>query len=200
MSEHHVSVKFNGKPIKLNNNRCIFKTATVHIGQNEYPYKQIGNLLWTTVSLHEPLGEFKQDYCYSSNGELDNGYLYKLSSLLVAQNQYTDAFAQLIPNGWRMPTCADYSDLISNSNNPLDYISTSKGGLDTFGFNAELLGYKEFISDASVGGYGRQTFLAAADNLNHGMYYRFELYINKITYNEYIYNRNCHEIRLCKDA
>ena len=106
----------------------------VNIGGRDYPYIQIGNQLWLTENLKYTRAHFS--YPNDDSMNFDLGLLY----------QYYYVYNEIIPilpNGWRIPTLNDGFTLYNSIGNiASDYLSTSVGGRDTYGFNANLPGFR----------------------------------------------------------
>lgn len=104
----------------------------VEVGGIKYPFAKIGKLLWTTLSLRNETAH----YVTPQSGVKDYGVLY--------QYYYVNSeIKPLLPAGWRIPTLNDIKDLYDSvSHNSNDFISSEKGGNNSSGFSAMLLGYR----------------------------------------------------------
>ena len=80
-----------------------YTQTTVMVGSTEYNTTVIGDLEWTT----ENLAEFSGSYMYPGD-DIANvpeyGLLYRYSTAL-----------SLAPSGWRLPSQADYQNLVSET-------------------------------------------------------------------------------------
>lgn len=116
----------------------------VHIGEHDYPYVQIGNRLWTTVNLYEPLGSFGNttgtDSCWVDfNTGSEKGMMYALRSMTEGATARTQLEAML-PTGWRLPTQDDFIDLKIAANTDWRKLTLPEyGGTNELGFNAQLM-------------------------------------------------------------
>lgn len=112
---------------------------TIKIGEHEYPYVQIGNLLWTAKNLYEPIGTRDVNYkpiTIYGNEVLpdDRGFIYTSSTMTSILNSL------VLPEGWRIPTNNDYETLKSVGGNALRTLSGWKSinnmvPTDSFGFS-----------------------------------------------------------------
>lgn len=84
----------------------------VHIGEHDYPFVKIGNLLWMTQNIREPIGTLNTDYRVYTGKEEEYGYYYKGTTLFDGTTVKT-ALGNIIPSGWRVPTKADFDNLIA---------------------------------------------------------------------------------------
>jgi uncharacterized protein (TIGR02145 family) len=114
-------------------------SMSVHIGANDYPVVQIGNLLWTAANLAEPIpGRAGQTKYRWAHNETDNkngyGMLYAINSIHNDANGDRTALESLFPSGWRIPSNADMTNLKNNCSSYRDLMRVDQGGNDKFGF------------------------------------------------------------------
>lgn len=112
----------------------------VHIGNTDYDVVQIGDLLWTAANLAEPIPDTvsNQQYYRWAHNETDNtngyGMLYDIGSIHNNAGNRRTKLESLFPDGWRLPTQADMTDLVSNCTSYKDLMRADKGGNDKYGF------------------------------------------------------------------
>ena len=132
----------NGKILKANG-KILGKQEgsgdTVVIGNRAYPYKRFGNLYWLTENLKESVGTNAPPAGNPANVE-SKGLLYRLSTMMSLPNKVpTTSFANLIPNGWRIPTASDVADLFASvGGESVAYRELAK---EESGFNLTYPGY-----------------------------------------------------------
>ena len=130
------------------------KTAnSVLIGKTWYPYVQIGNLLWTTENLREPIGTKNTDYwIYDENTVVERGYIYKHQTVIKGESGVeSDALQALLHDGWHIPTESDAYNLLGTAGthwetSGYEFMATDatritpytddKGCTDVYGFHA----------------------------------------------------------------
>lgn len=103
----------------------------VEVDGIKYPYRQLGNLFWTTKSLRN----LTAHYVMPASGVSKYGLLYQYYYV------YTEIMP-LLPSGWRIPTQSDFIDLYGVSQVAKDFIVKTKGGNNSTRFSAMLLGYR----------------------------------------------------------
>lgn len=117
---------------------------TIKIGGIRYPIIKRGNLYWMAQNLRNPIGELNVDYKYRSEDTIEKyGLGYKDRSIMnYPSGTPTEAFASLIPDGWRIPTRSDFYSLGSGLSeyDGAKLLSKEEGGTDNFGFNGMLNG------------------------------------------------------------
>lgn len=84
----------------------------IHIGEHDYLFVKIGNLLWMTQNLREPIGALNTDYRVYTGKEEEYGYYYKGTTLFDG-TVVKPALEGIIPTGWRVPTQEDFENLIA---------------------------------------------------------------------------------------
>lgn len=170
----------------------------VHIGEHDYPYVKIGNLLWTTQNLYENFGSKRTSSKPLYNTPLEKcGYLYKRDSIVAYhESKMTSALSNLLPEGWRLPFVQDFNDLKTSVPNVIDLISVDDGGTNASGFNA-------FIADVFY------STTVAYETRFHGCNYYSNAYLGcRLSLNSMVigpgaYYSDVDEwyyVRLCKDA
>lgn len=88
----------------------------VKIGSHYYTYVRISNQLWITENLREPIGSEGVDYWWYDNDQetyepLKFGCLYAWYTCMKSSEVMSDAMAALCPEGWHIPTNADWNEL-----------------------------------------------------------------------------------------
>lgn len=89
----------------------------VKIGKHWYHTTQIGNLIWTAENLNEDLGGGTWEGYYNNDptyGVKGYGKLYTWDAICKANETPSDALAAILPQGWRVPTKADFDALIAS--------------------------------------------------------------------------------------
>jgi uncharacterized protein (TIGR02145 family) len=177
------------------------KKNYVEFGGITYEYVKIGSLFWIT----ENLKNYTSGALYYNNSEYykDLGYLYKTSQIISGTNTQSPFIENLVHDGWRVPTRADFETLL---NYPLEEIkdknnSWPTNGNNKTGFNGYMSGYRglggSWSLDASA--YISQTVI-----YNGIGYYMILLDASiEIRYNEgSISNegQRMRSVRLCKDV
>ena len=142
-----------GKNVSFNSRKINYKLipTSVIINGHTYGVTQIGNLLWITENLYEPLPSFgslnngkNYDSVWANFPTLNDnsqgyGILYYVSGIVQNTNGCRDYLLSLLPSGWRVPTLSDVNDLINNASWE-DLMNVNEGGVDTFGFNGKCAG------------------------------------------------------------
>lgn len=155
----------------------------VHIGDYDYNYVQIGDLLWTTEN-------FKQNTSLSvwyNNTPNDKGKLYTWNDFTEINN--------LLSDGWRIPTRSDGANLITGRT-ASSLLATSEGGTNETGFSFILAGYR--FADNSFYDVGSEgDFLLS----QQGYRIRATSYDSSFSTPNYDYNDNYRfSMRFCKNA
>ena len=121
--------------------------TAVRIGQNRYAYVKLGNLLWMTENLREPIGIADTDYkIRDANNLVYQGLYYNRSALFNEDGTQASQFTSLIPNGWRLPTLSDLYSLRVHSGNASYYWYQDRSQETVNGFNATETG--SYANDA----------------------------------------------------
>ena len=137
------------------------QTYSVKIGGRRYPVVKIGNQLWMAENLdYAPSGvSIGSNAWYYNDDETTygwNGYKYGL----LYNKEACDIIISNITDDWRVPTDADYTNLVQFVG--VDFSTklksktgwSSNNGIDSFGFNGVPSGYKLTNSFYDVGNYG----------------------------------------------
>ena len=118
--------------------------TSVRIGAHDYPYTQIGNRLWITENLYEPLGSFGNttgtDSCWVDweTGSA-KGMMYALRSMISGATARTE-LESMLPAGWHLPTPDDFNDLKTAADADWHKVTLPEfGGTNELGFNAQLM-------------------------------------------------------------
>lgn len=168
---------------------------TVRIGANDYPYVQIGNLLWTAKNLYEPFGTRDVNYKPITiyGGEVlpdDRGFIYTMSTMTSILNSL------VLPEGWRIPSNNDYETLKPVGGNALRTLSgwnnlNQMVPTDSFGFSL----YPGSDFEYAV-------LISSNKRASDGAYYGVRVWSGGNTISgPTIYNQTTFSaIRLCKDA
>lgn len=210
-------LKANGSFLKANGKILVRPEGGgdfVVIGGRKYPFVRIGDKIWITEHLDfifdglsigdGSLDSTKKQAWYYDNNESLYGWSAQRRGLLYSG--YTMVYmvnnaATLFPHGWRIPSVADYNDLISresaqslNFQGGPDYGSWS--GTNTSGFNCKPTGWcsPPFFYDKN--GVG---LLWTTDSFNSDLYYGKYFYPNSVgQYPHYLTRGGA--IRLVKDV
>lgn len=124
-------------------------SGTVIIAGKEYRTVVIGNQEWLAENLNTELGILGQDcFMYNNDPEMRGKYglLYPWTTLCTGNGQPSSALSAILPDGWRLPSETDFSNLIEFAgggeaagaklkSSSSDWTS-SGGGSDDFGFSA----------------------------------------------------------------
>ena len=98
--------------------------AGLVIGGKTYRTVKIGNLEWMAENLALPVGELDVDYrTYDLDGT--DLYFYCGTSLISGNETMSSTFSALLPEGWRIPTNADFAYLASELNNDADSVKST---------------------------------------------------------------------------
>lgn len=175
----------------------------ITIGEHDYNFVQICNLLWTVQNLdykYSP-GIVGSKARYYNNDETTYGWNGKRYGLLYNQTAVNDLNNYLV-DGWRVPTLIDFNNLISavgGSGNKLKSETEWSGGgngTNESGFNAFPSG--TFFSNAfhDIG------FVATfkSKTISSGLYYALELKTSNTINKNLTGGSDMYSIRLCKDA
>lgn len=140
----------SGKTVRCTGGVVVLQSSpesSVLVGEHYYPYTQIGNLLWTTRNLYEPLGTFGNEQ-YTESCWVDwevnspKGMLYQIGSFAYdsSSGPRAELKAMLLGTGWRIPTVADVDDLFTAANMDWEPLTLPEfDGTDTLGFHAQLM-------------------------------------------------------------
>ena len=100
-----------------------------------YPYVKIGKLFWTTRNMNYRLSDFSS-WCYEdAKGNCDYlGRLYNWNKATLT-----------CPTGWRLPTAADWNDLVSalGPQKAAEAMHAPTGGKDNTIFRARASGFRD---------------------------------------------------------
>lgn len=134
---------------------------TITIGEHDYSYAQIGDLIWICQNLDYKYasGIIGSKARYYNNDENTNGWNGTKYGLLYNQNAVRD-LANYLPNGWRVPTLSDFNSLISaiGGNSSAKKLKSTSGwlndgnGTDDYGFHALPAGtyFSNSFHDAGI--------------------------------------------------
>jgi uncharacterized protein (TIGR02145 family) len=85
---------------------------SVLIGGRKYKTVTIGNQQWMAENLACPVGTENTDYCVkTANGE--DLYFYSPLKVVSANEQMSDTFMSILPDGWHIPTNSEFNTLFS---------------------------------------------------------------------------------------
>lgn len=166
----------------------------VHVGDNDYPCRKIGTQIWTTKNIAEYIpGNWRNtksgDDVYYAGNISDHG----------------SGFEDLIPEGWRVPTQADYDalvdfvggkDVAGTNLKSVDGWKTNSG-LDTVGFTALPRGIMMMGSVYSEGELAR--FVTSTPQSSDYMMLDMRYYMNDVSYTQ-AGSTVLGSLRLVKDA
>lgn len=166
-------LKANGKILNANGKLIVKQEGsgdTVVIGNRAYPYKRFGNLFWLTENLKENVGTNAPPKGIPANVESE-GLLYRLSTMMSLPNKVpTTSFANLIPNGWRIPTASDVADLFASvGGESVAYRELAK---EEYGFN---LTYPGLYDGSSYSDYGDSFYFAMTGDIPSYFYQTYAL-------------------------
>ena len=177
----------------------------ITIGEHDYNYVLIGNLLWTVQNLDYKYadGIVGSEAKYYNNDEATYGWNGKRYGLLYNQTAVNDLNNYLV-DGWHVPTLIDFNNLISavggsNSGNKLKSETEWAGdgnGTNESGFNAFPSG--TFFSNAFHDIGYVATF--KSKTISDGLYYVLELKTSNTISKNKTSGIDMYSIRLCKDA
>lgn len=204
--------------VKCGGNERLVKYSPnkVTIGGRTYPTVKIGNQIWMAENLDCPdesisftlSGSPYVPRCsYYEQNEAKYGYNGLKCGLLY--NGYAiSRIQELCPEGWRVPTESDYSDLITTIGANVSAVTREDfGGSNESKFSAPLCGhiqilvYNRAISRAESVGYGSYIGIYSSTVRATGF---SRLHINTsymyIITNSNVTSTELRSIRLCKDA
>ena len=160
----------------------------VVVGGIKYKAKKYGTKLWTLESLRNTTSN-----SYKPNGTDQYGLLYPYNNF--------SSITALLPEGWRIPTKADFDDLISICGSTgSDYMSTDFGGTNTNGFNACLTGYVN--QSGQFKNYNVRGYIWSNTEYTNS-YYMWNAYYDSSLFADTDYSNKSTtklQIRICKDV
>ena len=167
----------------------------VVIGTRSYPYKKFGNLYWLTENLKESVGTNAPPGDNPANVE-SYGLLYRLSTMMSLPNKVpTTSFANLIPNGWRIPTASDVADLFASvGGESVAYRELAK---EESGFNLTYPGY--YSSYIGYSDFNNAFHFAMTGKVPSNLYQTYSLMDYRTFYQSFS-GETCVSLRLVKDA
>lgn len=123
----------------------------LEIGGKKYPVVKIGSLYWlaenldfsdSTITIVTTYynNQYYPRCRYYQNNSAEYGYNGQKYNLLYTGYCY-GYIGQIAPDGWRVPTKADYDNLVSSVSSPLELIREDFGGTNESGFSAPLSGW-----------------------------------------------------------
>lgn len=162
----------------------------VFIETTNYPIKKIGNLYWLTSNLCEDFGDI------SINRKTVNGEIFYRADEIIDG----DLQAKL-PHGWRLPTKADFDELINEiGTNGYNYLSNGYTSNSFHLFNATLTGY---IQSGSLFNNGERCLYPTTTPIGEN-YVLFDIYGNPLTASDVggmaLTTGRFFTVRICKDA
>jgi uncharacterized protein (TIGR02145 family) len=196
------------------------ETPVVLYGGMTYPTIQIGNQCWMAQNLN--IGDFLHiDENMANNGKIEK-YCYWNDSILcermgglyqwdeMMQYAGVEGAQGICPEGWRIPTLADFDTLLKNTsyrsrrlydNTDYHWFLSSEDSLKVYGFNLRTTGgYNAEIEEfAGIYKYARTwTATLSAEAENEATVFQIDAYYSRRTYEDFSKN-SAYPVRCIKN-